>query len=156
MFIVAFPVHFFPWMFLFSYYAVSWKHIVLTVLIWCLVKVIFKVKIKWFYVICFFWGIPFKNSPWNKYKLVFKCFHYQFGSRCITLQSWLFTYFKLKYKLKLALILITQSLGTFVLLPFSTNNNLNILVTQVWVRGIIQSFIWEAPYQGPYIFVPFW
>ena len=69
--------------------------------------------------------------------------------------GYLFIYFNLKYKLKLALILITQSLGTFVLLPFSTNNNLNIFVTQVWVGGIIQSFIWEAPSQGPYIFVPF-
>ena len=38
--------------------------------------------------------------------------------------------------MKLALILITQSLGTFVLLPFSTNNNLNIFVTQLGVGGL--------------------
>ena len=80
--------------FIFLIKAVSWKHIVLTVLIWCLVEVIFKVKIKWFYVIyiyIFFGGggyllrIPLKykvQGRSQKYKLVFKCCHYQFGSRC--------------------------------------------------------------------------
>ena len=88
------------------------------------------------------------------------CFHYRFGSCCEAAKHGYLLIINSKYKLKLALILITQSLGTFAF-----NNCLfpqtiiwTSFVTQVGV-GVLYIVLYGMLHLKVhllYTFVPFW
>ena len=88
------------------------------------------------------------------------CFHYRFGSCCEAAKHCYLLIINSKYKLKLALILITQSLGTFVF------NNCLFPKAIIWTSSVIQvrvGVLHKVLYGTLhlkvhllYTFVPFW